>query len=275
MIEAVTFDFWDTIAVDDSDEPKRRRLGLPSKADARIQLFVDHIGRYYPQIAPQRAAEAYRQANDRFRHDWHNHHRTPSVRQRINFAYECLEIHAEPGRYAHLLREIDALSREIETMEVRIAPDFAPNVHWALQTLAQEYPLGIISDAIHTTGHGIRHLLYQQGLGHFFRFMIFSDEVGASKPSPKVFRYASQAIGLPPEKFVHVGDRETNDVAGPISVGMRSILYTGVVDRGSDRTRASALCRHFSELPDLVRRVFRILLYWVDHEPTCPVQPNG
>ena len=255
MIEAVTFDFWDTIAVDDSDEPKRRRLGLPSKADARVQLFVDHIGRCYPEIAPQRAAEAYRQANDRFRHDWHNHHHTPTVRQRVNFAYECLGIHAAPGYYAYLLREIDALSREIETMEVRIAPDFAPQVHWALQTLAQEYPLGIISDAIHTTGRGIRHLLYQQGLGHYFRFMIFSDEVGASKPSPKVFRYASQALGLPPEKFVHVGDRESNDVNGPHSVGMRTILYTGVVDRGSDRTRAGAVCRHFSELPDLVRRM--------------------
>jgi HAD superfamily hydrolase (TIGR01549 family) len=255
MIEAVTFDFWDTIAVDDSDEPKRRRLGLPSKAEARIQLFVGHIGRYHPQIAPQRAADAYRQANERFRYDWHNHHRTPSVRQRINYAYECLGIHAEPGHYARLLREIDTLSREIETMEVRIAPDFAPQVHWALQTLAQEHPLGIISDAVHTTGRGIRQLLYQQGLGHFFQFMIFSDEVGASKPSPKVFRYASQALGLPPEKFVHIGDRESNDVTGPLSVGMRSILYTGVIDRGSDRTRAGAVCRHFSELPVLVRRL--------------------
>jgi putative hydrolase of the HAD superfamily len=255
MIEAVTFDFWDTIAVDDSDEPKRRRLGLPSKADARVELFVAHIGRRHPEIAPQRAADAYRQANERFRHDWHTHHRTPSVRQRVNFAYECLSIRPEPGHYAELLREIDALSREIETMEVRIAPDFAPQVHWALQTLAAEYPLGIISDAIHTTGRGIRHLLYQQGMGHFFRFMIFSDEVGASKPSPKVFRYASQALGLPTEKFVHVGDRESNDIAGPLAVGMRSILYTGVIDRGSERTRASAVCRHFSELPDLVRRL--------------------
>ncbi|MEZ4610075.1 MAG: hypothetical protein R2838_07480 [Caldilineaceae bacterium] len=29
MIEAITFDFWDTIAIDDSDEPKRQ--GLPSR----------------------------------------------------------------------------------------------------------------------------------------------------------------------------------------------------------------------------------------------------
>jgi putative hydrolase of the HAD superfamily len=255
MIEAITFDFWDTIAVDDSDEPKRRRLGLPSKAEARVQLFVEHIAAHYPHISPAGAAEAYRSANERFRHDWHMQQRTPSVRQRIGYAYDCLGIRSAPGGYAQLLREIDTLARTIETMEVRIAPDFTPQVHWALQTLAKEYQLGIISDAIHTTGRGIRHLLYQHGLGHYFRFMIFSDEVGASKPSPKVFRYASQALGLPPEKFVHVGDRESNDILGPLAVGMRSILFTGVVDRGSERTRATAICRQFADLPDIVRLI--------------------
>lgn len=255
MIEAVTFDFWDTIAVDDSDEPKRRSLGLPSKAEARVQLFLEHVARHYPEISPKRAADAYRQANERFRQDWHTEHRTPGVRQRLYYAFECLDIRPGPGRYAALLREIDALSREIETMEVRIAPTFVPGVHWALQTLAREYRLGMISDTIHTTGRGIRHLLHQQGLGSYFRFFIFSDEVGASKPSPKVFRLASQELGLPLERIAHVGDRESNDIAGPVTLGMRAILFTGAVDRGSERTRAAAVCRHFNDLPDIVRRL--------------------
>jgi HAD superfamily hydrolase (TIGR01549 family) len=255
MIEAITFDFWDTIAIDDSDEPKRARLGLPGKGDARSQLFIEHITRHYPAIAPQRAAEAYRHANASFRHAWHIEHRTPGVRQRLFDAYERLGIKSQPGELARLLREIDTLSRTIETMEVRIAPDFAPGIHWALQTLAQEYTVGIISDAIHTTGRGIRHLLYQQGLAPYFKFMVFSDEVGASKPSPKVFRIASQEIGLPPEKIAHIGDRESNDVTGPLAVGMRAVLYTGVIDRGSEKTRAMAVCRHFQDLPDIVRRM--------------------
>ena len=255
MIEAITFDFWDTIAIDDSDELKRAELGLPSKADARLDLFVAHIGRFYPEIAPELAVEAYRHANARFRHTWHEEHRTPGVRQRIFYAYDALGIKAAPGQLAGILREIDLLSREIETMEVRIAPEFVPGVEWALQTLAQEYVLGIISDAIHTTGRGIRHLLYQRGLLPFFRFLIFSDEVGASKPSPRVFRLAAQEAGLPTEKIAHIGDRESNDILGPLAVGMRAILFTGVVDRSSERTRASLICRSFDELPGLVRRL--------------------
>ena len=34
-IKAVTFDFWDTIVDDDSDEPKRAAKGLRSKRDER------------------------------------------------------------------------------------------------------------------------------------------------------------------------------------------------------------------------------------------------
>ncbi len=43
MITGITFDFWDTIAVDDSDEPKRAARGLPTKSEARAQLFAECI----------------------------------------------------------------------------------------------------------------------------------------------------------------------------------------------------------------------------------------
>ncbi|MCP4360187.1 MAG: hypothetical protein GY796_19440 [Chloroflexi bacterium] len=40
MIKAITFDFWDTLVFDDSDEPKRAALGLPGKAETRLQLLT-------------------------------------------------------------------------------------------------------------------------------------------------------------------------------------------------------------------------------------------
>src|SRR5687768_9151906 len=90
MIAAITFDFWDTLAVDDSDEPKRAALGLPSKADARMQLFAERIIERYPQISYAQACDAYQQANQRFRHSWHNEQHTPGVMARLYDAYECL-----------------------------------------------------------------------------------------------------------------------------------------------------------------------------------------
>ncbi len=255
MIEAITFDFWDTLAIDDSDEPKRKALGLPSKAEARARLFANWVTRRYPHIDRERALAAYTYANRNFRQAWHGEHRTPGIASRIYDAYDYLGLRPPPGKFARLIREVDELIREIEDMEIRVQPDFAPGLHPVLEQLAQHYRLGIISDTIHTTGRGLRYLLQRQGLLRYFRHCIFSDEVGASKPAPEVFRRAAQALGVPLERLVHVGDRESNDVEGPLAVGAKAVLYVGIVDRGSDRTRAHAVCRHFAELPAIVRRL--------------------
>jgi putative hydrolase of the HAD superfamily len=255
MIAAITFDFWDTIAVDDSDEPKRAALGLPTKPEARTQLFVTRVTARYPHIDPGQAAAAYAAANAKFRDHWHNGHRTPGVTARLHDAYEQLGLRPGPGEYARLAREVDELVREIETMEIRIPPDFAVGIHNTLYILAENYKLGIISDTIHTHGRGLRNLLQRQGLLPYFSYFIFSDEIGAAKPSPQVFRQAALGLGLPPQQIVHVGDRESNDVAGPLAVGMSAILYTGIVDRGSTSTRAHAVCHHFRDLPSIVRRL--------------------
>lgn len=255
MIEAITFDFWDTLAIDDSDEPKRAVLGLPSKAEARLQLFVEKIRSHYPHISTRRAVEAYQTANERFRQDWHENHRTPSVTTRIYYAYETLGLKPNPGEYAQLVREIDELVREIETMEIRIPPDFTPGVHAAIRLLAQDFKLGIISDTIHTHGRGLRHLLEQQGLLSYFRYFLFSDETRISKPASALFRQAAAGLNVSPASIVHVGDRESNDVRGPIAAGMKAILFTGVVDRGSQRTQSHAICRNFADLPTLIRRL--------------------
>jgi len=255
MIEAITFDFWDTIAIDDSDERRRLALGLPSKPEARVQLFVQKVTARHPHITAEQAADAYLHANERFHHDWRNEHRTPGVTTRIYYAYEYLGLHPEPGRYSQLVREVDELVREIEDMEVRIPPDFAPHVTETLAVLAGEYKLGIISDTIHTNGRGLRNLLERQNILHYFSYFIFSDEIGASKPSLTVFRQAALGLDTPPSSIVHIGDRESNDVRGPLSLGMRAILYVGIKDRNSRTTRAHAVCRCHSELPEMIRRL--------------------
>ncbi len=255
MIEAITFDFWDTIAIDDSDEPKRAAMGLPSKPESRIDLFAQRVTKNHPEIDLQQAAEAYRHANKSFNDEWHGNQRTPGVASRLYDAYDYLGLRPEPGKFAELMREVDELVREIEDMEVRIPPDFAPGVHSTLELLREHYKLGIISDTIHTTGRGLRYLLQRQGLLQYFSYFIFSDEIGASKPAAKVFRQAALGMQTAPSEMVHIGDRESNDVVGPMAIGMKAILFTGIKDRGSAKTRASAVCHTYGELPDIIRRL--------------------
>jgi len=247
VIQAVTFDFWDTLVFDDSDEPKRAALGLPPKPQARLNLLVEEITQHYPAIAEASIEEAFNHANQRFRQAWHVEHHTPTVAARVMEVYDSLGIPPTSG--------FDAVVREVEQMEVDIPPDFVARVGEVIPSLASRYKLGIISDAIHTTGLGIRVLLERQGLLAHFSAFVFSDEAGASKPARAVFEEASAALDVPLEHIVHVGDRESKDVEGPLVVGMRAVLFTGAVDRGSDHTRANAVCRDLSELPGIIERL--------------------
>jgi putative hydrolase of the HAD superfamily len=172
------------------------------------------------------------------------------VAARFQEAYRFLNIDLTPG--------FQQVVREIEEMELHILPDFAPGVHGALAELAREYKLGLVSDAIHTPGAGIRKLLEREGLLQYFSHWVFSDEVGRSKPAPIVFEQASSGLGVPLSQMAHVGDRESNDIAGPLALGMQAILYTGAIDRDSAHTRATAICRDYAELPAILKRIQEI-----------------
>lgn len=258
MIEGITFDFWDTIAIDDSDEQKRMALGLPSKSEARSTLFVQKVTDDHPGIDPALAAEAYRHANSRFEREWHEGQHTPGVTARLFYAYEYLGLYTAPGQYANLAGSVDELVRAIEDMEVRIPPDLAPGILDVIPLLAEEYKLGIISDTIHTNGHGLRHLLAQYGIIEYFSYFVFSNEIGISKPAPAVFRQAAIGLDISPPNLVHIGDRESNDVDGPLANNMKAILYTGVKDRRNSlngQTRASAVCDDHGKLPLIIKRL--------------------
>lgn len=247
MIRAITLDFWDTLVADDSDERRRAALGLPTKPQARLQLLVDDITQNHPSIAPEQIAAAFKYANQQFNQAWKQEHRTPSVASRLKNAYDYLQIPLSPG--------FPAVVRLIEEMEVLIPPNFVPGVNETLAELSQHYTLAIISDTIHTTGKGLRTLLERQNILPYFRVFVFSDEVGASKPAPIVFERASQELGVPFAQIAHVGDRESNDIEGPRALGMKAILFTGVIDRASQHTQANGICRQFTDLPNVIKAI--------------------
>lgn len=247
MIGAVTFDLWDTLVFDDSDEAARAEAGLPTKAQARRALFVDEVRAHHPGLSEERVAGALEAANDAFRHQWKVEHRTPHIRDRLRDALHRLDLAPTPG-FRGL---VDAYRR----MEVEHPPDTTPHAAATLATLAERYPLAIISDAIVTPGAQLREMLAGHHLLHFFTATVFSDEAGAAKPAPAVFHRAAAAVGCPVDALVHVGDREANDIAGPHGVGARGVLYIGAVDRRDGPTTADAVCAVLAELPAILDRL--------------------
>ena len=243
-IRAITFDLWDTLVADDSDEPKRAAAGLLPKPEARRVAFVAAVQARFPDVSAADASAAWETSLEWFRHEWKVQHRTPGIDARLRIGLQHLGL---PGD-----TPMPELVRDLATMEVVHPPDLAPGVEACLESLSGRYRLGIISDAIMTPGLNLRQILEGWGIAHHFELFVFSDEAGAAKPAARVFDIATRHFGCEPHELVHVGDREANDILGPVNYGARSILYTGVIDRGASSTQADAVCAHHDAMARII-----------------------
>ena len=97
MIQAITFDFWDTIAIDESDEPKRKAAGLPTKKVAREDAFVAEILAHHPNLGRERAVKGWDHAQAQFRHWWKVEHHTPDVATRLKAGFAHIDVDPTPG----------------------------------------------------------------------------------------------------------------------------------------------------------------------------------
>jgi FMN phosphatase YigB (HAD superfamily) len=62
------------------------------------------------------------------------------------------------------------------------------------------------------------------GLAGYVNAIVTSVDAGHLKPHPAVFEMAMQAAGAPAERCVVIGNKEENDVAPALALGMRTIL---------------------------------------------------
>ncbi len=243
-IEAVTFDLWDTIIVDDSDEPKRAAKGLSSKYTTRRELVREFLEKHGP-IAGELVEISYAAIDAAFRKVWYDHSVTWSVSDRLGLVLKGLDRTLPAAEMVELVRLH-------EEMELEIQPDIAPGIVEAVKGLHGKYKLGVISDTIFSSGRVLRKLLRAHNLEQYFDVFVFSDEIGCSKPDPRTFKAAARGLGVDVTKIVHVGDRDTKDIKGPQKLGAQGIYTTVVNDRGSDSTSAEAICRNYADLVEIV-----------------------
>jgi putative hydrolase of the HAD superfamily len=78
--------------------------------------------------------------------------------------------------------------------------------------------------------------------------VVTSAEVGAGKPSPRVFERALGVAGVEPSEALHVGDKVDNDVEGAAAAGVRGVL----LQREGDPPPGVESIRNLSELVALL-----------------------
>lgn len=243
-IGVVTFDLWDCLFHDDSDEPKRAAAGRPPKLVERRQLLHFYLSRHQP-IDRAAVDLAYDVADAAFRKVWHDQHVTWKVAERLRVLLDGLRCDLPK-------EEFDELVLLHEHMELEFRPNPAPGAVEALRILHGRYKLAVASDAIFTPGRALRELLKGAGMYECFDCFIFSDEHGFSKPHPSVFQAVADAFKIDLKDIVHVGDRPHNDIGGPHAVGARAVLLTVVKNRDLGGHVPDAICDDYSKLPAIL-----------------------
>jgi HAD superfamily hydrolase (TIGR01549 family) len=243
-IKAVTFDLWDTVISDESDEPKRLAAGMRSKPDERFHTVFEALNAHQP-ISTDELKAGYGVVNSAFVKCWKGHFITWTARERLEVLFTGL------GRTLPEA-EMDALVLSHERMEVETPPDPIEGAKDAIAELASRYKLCVISDTIVTPANGLRDWLEIHDLKQYFSGFAFSDEVGRSKPHRSMFDSAAQQLGSDFSEMVHIGDRDHNDVKGPQALGMKAVLFTAKRDNDKDTTSADAICERHADLPGVI-----------------------
>lgn len=242
-IRGITFDLWDTLVHDDSDEAKRAERGLRSKYAERRWLVWQSLRRD-SAIELDAVSLAYDAVDAAFNKVWKEHHITWPIAERLEVLLKGLKV-SRPADW-------DEVIAETARMEVDIPPDLIPGCAETLAELAARYRLAIVSDAIVTPGRELRRLLENHGILSAFSAFAFSDEVGHSKPHASMFETALSGLNLEPHEVVHIGDRDHNDIKGAQAHGMKAILFTATRAVDRETTSADAIADSYEALPAII-----------------------
>ena len=236
MIEAITFDFWNTLFV-------ARFQASSSLRRQRIKQLLERAG--HAQVSESQIDKAISRTWHEWDRIWEQEQRTFGAEHWVALVLEDLGIRlARP--------EQEALIHAMETSGMEAKPPLIDGLADLLPRLTRCYRLGVICDTGLSPGWMLRDCMEQHGILHHFTHLTFSDEMGVSKPHPDAFLTTLTHLGVSPKAAVHIGDYPRTDIAGAQGVGMRAIRFTGVYDWGNDTVRADAVISSYRELEPLL-----------------------
>lgn len=155
-------------------------------------------------------------------HDLHDGDEEWPPHDQVTWVLERLGIPGAARARAH-----EAVIGPYGEAALAVPPEVFPDAEAVVAQLAGSFRLALICNTGATPGRVLRVLLDRFGLLRHFTAVIFSDEIGYRKPSPRAFYAALRGLGLQPGEVAHIGDNPLTDVHGAKRVGLRGVLLTG------------------------------------------------
>ncbi|MGR6835137.1 HAD family hydrolase [Syntrophomonas erecta] len=207
MLKAITFDFWNTLykgpadAVLDNSRAKNVQKVL---APLGYQFTIEEISRAFKQ--------GWKTAYQRQR--WYGEDIGP--RGQVACIVDELGLKLDKDNYEELYQ---VYTRTL----LQVPPQLNDDVRQTLPVLAQKYQLAVICNTGASPGTILRQILNKDGIGIYFNYLVFSDEVKFAKPNPRIFSYTLDYLKVKNTWAAHIGDDVVTDVIGARKAGMTAI----------------------------------------------------
>jgi HAD superfamily hydrolase (TIGR01509 family) len=217
-IRAVTIDFHDTIAIAPAwfalEVRQLPALILSALADAGVietpgprlsRARMEHMG---PRM--ERAAQIYRA----LREEIQEHGREQDALSCVQHTLRAMEIIVPDSVVAPAIDEL--------MVSVRDGAEPRPGIQAAIRAFREAgIPLAVVSNAVYHPF--LEWCLDEWGLTEAFTAIISSASCGYYKSHEGIYRCALDALGVPPEQTVHIGDSYRYDVEAAHHLGMRTV----------------------------------------------------
>ena len=237
-IDAITFDLWQTLIIDERDLGRSRTLRRLEGTQEALQgagydFSIEHL------------REAHRSCFRTCR-EIHRLEKDVTFDEQVDIFIGHID--------EDLSRRLDGpvverISYWYAEAFFDFPPPVAPDAYEMLAEVQRMgYRLGMISNTGMTPGRLFRRYLAQNNLLDFFQVLTFSDEVRLCKPSQEMFHMTLEALGTSPEKALHVGDHIQNDIYGGNRAGMRTVLL-GTAEGQEQVATPSLQINTLKELP--------------------------
>lgn len=235
-LEAVTFDFWNTLIRADNAGFRDRRLTawLGLLAGEGFELEGDVVNTAMDHAASQ------------FDANW-KANRFYGAAESVEDMLTHLGLQVSDDTKAELLASITDPPHD---------PEPTPHVIDALEGLRSAgIRIGIICDVGLAPSSTLRRFLTGNDMLGYFDHWSFSDEVGTFKPDPVIFDHALAGLGgIDPSAAAHVGDLRRTDIAGAKGSDIFAVRYSGIYDDpgnpadGSDAVEGDAVVADHADL---------------------------
>jgi len=125
-----------------------------------------------------------------------------------------------------------------------------PGVEQVIPALARDYRLAVLTNGVARVQ---RSRLKASSIGRYFKTLVVSEDVGASKPSREYFDAAFTLLGNPhKDRVLMIGDSLSSDILGAIGYGIHACWYNPSGAVLSPGMRVQAVIRDLNELTTLL-----------------------